>query len=76
MKLSCSRRIAAADSTPATTRRARVCSGGSASNRSDGGRHGFSLRKSEMPTPADEQNAAGSSNAARTGAWRAVAQMP
>ncbi len=44
-------------STRATTRRTRVCAGGSASSSRLGGRHGSSLRKSVSPTPAEEQNA-------------------
>ena len=64
------------DSARATALRARSCSGGSASSSRLGGRHGFSLRKSLSPTPAEEQYVAQSRSASCTSAYRAIAQIP
>ena len=47
--------IAAGESTLFSTARARVCSGGSRSSTRLGGRQGFSLAKSLIPTPRPEQ---------------------
>jgi hypothetical protein len=64
------------DSAWDTAVRARACSGGSASSSRLGGRHGFSLRKSLSPTPAEEQNVAWSRSASWTSAYLAMAHTP
>ena len=48
--------LAAGESTRFSTARARSCSGGSVSSTKLGGRQGFSLAKSLIPTPREEQN--------------------
>ncbi len=60
--------IAVGDSTWLSTARVRVCAGGSASRMMLGGRHGFSLAKSLMPTPRQEQKVRGSFRTACTSA--------
>jgi hypothetical protein len=56
------------DSALATALRAREWSGGSASSSRLGGRHGFSLRKSLRPTPAEEEKVSQSRSASCTSA--------